>query len=358
MAEDKLVMGYWDCSYCGTKGIPGTSRNCTNCQHPRDNSVKFYMKGKDEYLTEEQAATKGKGADWYCEYCGALNSVLDVNCKGCGSPREDAKKDYFNANEKPEPFVPNASAKKPEPKKPAPKKKKNLAPLFIALAAVLALIVGIVAFAMPKKKTLKINEMNWAYQIDIESYETVEENDWSVPDGGRVQYTQEEIHHYDQVFDHYETRTRTYTEQVYDGEDVHTEYIDNGDGTFSEHQVSTPRYRSETRYEDYEEPIYRDEPVYQTKYYYEIEKWIHKRYVETNGSDKNPVWGDVVLADNEREGTRTETYTVEAVFVKGRKVKDKVHTYKASKEIWDKLSVGENYKVKIDNDEIIELLRK
>ena len=353
MSDDKLVMGYWDCSYCGTKTIKGTSRNCPNCQHPRDNSVKFYMLDEKQYLSEEEASTKGKGADWYCEYCGALNSVLDETCKGCGSAREEAKKDYFNADEKPEPFVPNASQKKEE----KPKKKKSFLP-FVFLAAVIFAIVGVVLIAMPKKKGIVIDRMNWAYSIDIEAYETVQESDWEVPDGGRVYETKEEIHHYDQVLDHYETRTRTYTEQVYDGEDVHTEYIDNGDGTFTEKQVSTPRYRNEVREETYEEPIYRDEPVYQTKYYYEIEKWVHSRYIETSGNDKNPVWGEVVLADNEREGAKTEEYSVDARIKKGKKIKNESKNYKTSKAIWEQFGVGETYNVKIDGDEIIEIIKK
>ena len=39
---DKLVMGYWDCQYCGTSHIKGTKRDCPNCDHPRDAGVKFY----------------------------------------------------------------------------------------------------------------------------------------------------------------------------------------------------------------------------------------------------------------------------------------------------------------------------
>ena len=100
---DRIVMGYWDCKYCGTDGIEGTRRDCPNCGHPRDKDVKFYMKSRtheevaanNEYLSEKQAATKGKGADWECSFCGALNSVLSTSCKSCGHPREESDLNYF-----------------------------------------------------------------------------------------------------------------------------------------------------------------------------------------------------------------------------------------------------------------------
>ncbi len=103
MADKKLVMGYWDCPYCNTKGIPGTQRNCPNCQNPRGKDTKFYMnKAEKKYLSEEEAKTKGQGADWQCEYCGAFNSALTNECSGCGSIRESSNQDYFQVREEEE----------------------------------------------------------------------------------------------------------------------------------------------------------------------------------------------------------------------------------------------------------------
>lgn len=55
----KLVMGYWDCPYCSTKHIEGTSRECPSCGKPRGQEVKFYMDGV-RYLSTEESRTKGK----------------------------------------------------------------------------------------------------------------------------------------------------------------------------------------------------------------------------------------------------------------------------------------------------------
>ena len=84
MPEDRIVMGFWDCPYCDKKEIQGTLRNCPGCGRPRGDT-KCYMKSRNHeevvrnghYLTEEQAKTKGKGADWICAYCDCSNSVLN-----------------------------------------------------------------------------------------------------------------------------------------------------------------------------------------------------------------------------------------------------------------------------------------
>ena len=89
-------MGYWDCPFCHTKGIMGTLQDCPNCSATRGKDVKFYMKsGEVTYLTEEQAKTKGQGADWMCSWCRSYNSALNKKCKNCGAPREDQSFNYY-----------------------------------------------------------------------------------------------------------------------------------------------------------------------------------------------------------------------------------------------------------------------
>ena len=98
---DKIVMGYWDCPSCGSTGIPGTTYDCPNCGRQRGKETKFYMKsGKVEYVPGHKVV----GADWYCEYCGALNSAGRTTCENCGSPKGESKDNYFSLKEpKPKP---------------------------------------------------------------------------------------------------------------------------------------------------------------------------------------------------------------------------------------------------------------
>lgn len=54
----KIVVGRWDCSYCGTKGIRGSERECPNCGRPRGEDVKFYVDDPKDYVPEDEAKAK------------------------------------------------------------------------------------------------------------------------------------------------------------------------------------------------------------------------------------------------------------------------------------------------------------
>jgi hypothetical protein len=78
---------------------------------------------------------------------------------------------------------------------------------------------------------------------------------------------------------------------------------DNGDGTYSEREQCSPRYR--------------EEPAYADKCYYQIDKWTFARTATaTGGLAEAPSWPQVQLAGTgqcvgcEREGTRSERYVV------------------------------------------------
>ena len=329
---DKIVVGYWDCPYCKNKGISGLEKRCPACGHSQDAGTKFYLKDKKEYVEQDKAANYGKGADWTCSYCGSLNRYDAKVCVGCGADREESSGDYFENVQKQE----EKEAKKQEAKKPQPQQSGGMMkrlPFIIGLAV----LIAIIAFACrPKNYAASVTDKAWDRIINVETYTTVSESDWEVPDGGRVTDEKEEIHHYDQVLDHYETVEVEKSRQVQDGYDTHTEYIDNGDGTFSEHTVETPRYTTEYYTEEEERPVYVDVPRYQTKYYYDIERWIPEKQLETSGTDDEPYWDETALTENEREGEREETYTVEITTEK-----NKVYEVNISEELWDTLEIGE-----------------
>ena len=156
-------------------------------------------------------------------------------CVGCGADREESSGDYFENVKKQE----EKAAKKQEEKKPQPQQTggmKKFLPFIIGLAV----LISIIAFACrPKNYAATVTEKAWDRVINTEVYKTVSESDWEVPEGGRVTDEKEEIHHYDQVLDHYETVEVEKSRQVQDGYDTHTEYKDNGDGTFTENTDRT-----------------------------------------------------------------------------------------------------------------------
>ena len=382
----RLVEGLWDCPYCGTKGIGGLKRECPNCGKPRGEDTKFYMAGQKKYLSDDQAKKVGTRPDWYCGHCDSLNPDSATNCIGCGAPRDSSEGDYFTIRQRVEAEKAAEQRREraltddaeyvhhPRPTKEyecsynvqsqTPKEHKethhscdaksssafsvtNIGTLFrqykqpIAFIVLIVLLISMFAFILtPKIKTGTVDGFRWERTFEVLEYKTVNESDWHLPAEARLQYTNREIKTYEKVLDHYETKTRHYSEQVFDHYDVSYSYRDNGNGTFSEQEHRTPVYRTETRTETYQEPVYRNDPVYATKYYYEIERWVHKTNVETADYGQNPVWGTYDYADNEKEGNRSEQYFLTVTL--GKKSKE----YSMEFEEWKSLSIGSNIKLK------------
>lgn len=128
-----------------------------------------------------------------------------------------------------------------------------------------------------------------------------------------------EFHHYQSVLDHYETRTREVARERLSHYEYSTTLIDMGNGYFEEETISTPVYETYYETEEYQEPIYRDEPVYAMKYYYDIDRYVYERSVNTSGNDKEPYWGEVKLNYDERVSKRNEEYKISGISTKKKK---------------------------------------
>lgn len=360
----KIIEGLWDCPYCGADKIGGLKKYCPNCGHPQSDDTIFYLGEEKRYLTEEEINAVGGAPDWKCDYCTSLNNAKFVYCKNCGAERAEENKDYHelrqekiselkqnnelsdagmrinNASEKTEGVVATKSLSDLPIKKT---QKLNVKKLIFPILCAIAVIGGLVALAAPRSYDAVINEKEWERSVEIEEYRTVEESAWdNIPSGGRLLDTKSEIRTYTTVFSHYETKTREVSEQVFDGYDIEYYYEDNGNGTFTEYSREIPRYRTEYHTETYEEPVYISVPVYDTKYYYEIERWVYDRTEESSGVNVEPYWPEYTLDEDEREGTQKGEYTIEFYVEK----KDKSYEYSCgsfdefqSYDLKDKVSI-------------------
>ena len=141
--------------------------------------------------------------------------------------------------------------------------------------------------------------------------------------------------HYNQVLDHYEKEAY----DVYDHDDISYDYRDLGNGQFEEVKVRTPVYRTEYR----DVPVYRDEPVYAPRYYYEIEKWQYDHSLKSSGNDKSPYWSEVPVLLNDgnvgskREGNRYEYYYIYDA---------KSRQHEISYSVWNQLEQGQKIEYK------------
>lgn len=398
----RIIEGVWDCTYCDAKKIRGSIYKCPCCGRPRDDDITFYIDNPKNYISDEEAEKLNKNPDWLCSFCDSLNADDNETCFQCGASKKDSELNYFEnkkkkAQEMQEQLIREqgtysfdenryeSSAKNTRDKvweedsvfgKEDEYRPNNYANNFdnneelvsedyresyrsttskrninwggiikvsaITLAVILA-IVGMIWIFSPKTEMVTIDSFGWERSIEIEEYKTVKESDWSVPNGGRVYDENIEIKTYVQVLDHYETKTRTWTEQVIDHYETYVSgYRDLGNGRFEEITSQRPVYKTVTKSETYQEPVYRNDPVYATKYYYEIERWLHKNYEKTSGSDKSPYWSTYSLKEKEREGTRSEKYIVYITNEDGNKKE-----YTLSFDEWNVLQQGQKLKLKV-----------
>ena len=215
----------------------------------------------------------------------------------------------------------------------------------IAIALVVLLsIIGVVFLFTPKEANMQITDFSWSRSISIEQNRTFHESDWSVPSGGRVTSQQMEFHHYQSVLDHYETRTREVARERLSHYEYSTTLIDMGNGYFEEETISTPVYETYYETEEYQEPIYCDEPVYAMKYYYDIDRYVYERPVNTSGNDKEPYWGEVKLNYDERVSKRNEEYKISGISDEKEK---RTLEISVNFEKWNVLEKGQTVKVKI-----------
>ena len=351
---DRLIMGYWDCPFCGNKGVRGNVMNCPACGRARGD-VRFYMKnaeegatlteeqlGSMEYLSEDEAKDFSDKPDWYCSFCNSLNRDNASFCSNCGATREDSEKNYFDVKRqlKEKEEAEKAALRQQQPQQPVKRSKKWL----LILAAVVLAIVGFTAFMNGQQKTdAQVADLYWARSVPIEKYVQFSESDWSMPAGAEEVRQAREIHHYQQVPDHVETVQVPRTRQEFDHNETRYRTVDNGNGSFTQEAYTVPVYRTVTYYEDVKKQIYRDEPVYATKYYYTIWRWTQDRVARSEGHDRNTYWPETDLQENEREGAqRGELYVFTVKNAKGE-----TSSWRVKEDIWMTLENGKGVTIRM-----------
>lgn len=357
---DKVVKGYWDCPYCSSREIDGLVDFCPNCGVHKPKDVKYYLKGNvttnttysksqvpDSDVLSEKELEKagiskeecdGKHKEWVCDFCGSLNNWADNVCSSCGSQKDESDTLYGGekkSGEEPAEQQHTASSQDKEQLSVWDKIKSFFVKNRKEAAIVTVIIAVLSVMFFPYKKVVTVKSFAWERNISLEEYRTVQESDWNVPEGGRVYDEKTEIKSYVSVVDHYETVWETKTREVFDHNETSTTYSDNGNGTFTEHTTTTPVYRTETYQESHEEPVYRQDPVYATKYYYDIDKWVDTgNDYPSSGKDHKPYWNEDYkpMADNIRDTDRSETYTVKL---------DNGKTQEKSYSEWKNMKIGD-----------------
>lgn len=313
--------GRWDCPSCGTTGILGRHVSCSSCATRRPEGIRFYLpENEPEVSDAERLAEARAGADWVCEHCDASARAGHTHCPGCGAERGTSP--VQKSHEYGMDAIPRAGGKQPPqaasflaaaaPVKPRRRWKGP--------AALVALVGGLVWWNGPVEVEATVQAKEWSRAVEVQEYRTVQEEDWSVPQGGRQKRSFRAVRDHRQVLDHHETRTRQVSERVQTGTRTYTcGSRDAGNGYFEDVTCTEPEYETRYRTETYQEPIYRQEPIYDTKFAYEIERWLPDDTIVAEGdAAKEPAWPTVDIGEKEREGARVERYVLRVTDEKGK----------------------------------------
>jgi hypothetical protein len=341
----------WDCQYCGAKGNLGRHKSCRNCGRSRPAGTKFYLPN-EEAVVDDQAllAEAAKGPDWVCSFCGTSNGIERDTCRACGAPREadshqQAVTDY-GVGQAPTTGDMTVGEATPARKEATPAAGNRTKIVLIGVAAFVVLCIGL-AFVIFRGRAAgaSVSGFEWQRTVAVEAFQTVEEEDWTVPEGGRIKSQRQEIQSYADILDHYETRQRQVQEQVQVGtEDYVCGQRDLGNGFFEDVMCQRPIYETQSRTETYEEPIYRQEPVFATLYVYDIDKWTVVRTEEASGNDHSPVWPRSDLGPDEREGERSERYVVIFTDENGE-----TYPWETTLDQWETFEMGQQVVLKLDS---------
>jgi hypothetical protein len=315
--------GRWDCPSCGAVGQFGRHVYCVACGAPRPEEVRFYLPDDAEEVTDaEHLARAAAGPDWVCEHCGGSARASDRQCPGCGAPRgESAQREAVQyalaqvprsgGGQAPPPTPPSTAA----PARP-PRETRFGRNVFMLL---LFSVFGWFGWSNRTRHLEgEVAAKQWERSVQVEAYRSVQEEGWSLPEGARRLRSYRAIRDYRQVLDHYETRTRQVSERVQTGTRTYTcGQIDHGNGYFEDRTCTEPEYETRYHSESYQDPVYRREPVWDTKYEYRIKRWVPDTLLQAHGDTTVPAWPPVTVDDTTREGEKKSRYRVTFTVPKG-----------------------------------------
>lgn len=358
--------GRWDCPRCGLRGNRGSARACGGCGARRPVDVTFYLPEDEPAITSEAELREAlAGPDWGCRHCGAGNGALDRFCTGCGAPR-GADSRLARTDAEPWRDEPVARITRPQP---------SDGPPAWALYALLALFLGVVgwgglraatqpggllaAAATPRPTMVlptpaptatplpdrvisaTVTLRAWERSVAVEQHSVLSDAGWSVPAGARITGQSTRARGTTRVIDHYETRTSTRTERVQTGTETYSCGKENlGNGRFRDKTCTRAVYGSRTVTDSSREPVYRDDPVMDTWYTYEQDRWAEVRTVRA--SEGEPAWPALALAADEREGQRAERYSV-----RFEGSDERTYTWECDQATWAGLRQGQTYRLRV-----------
>jgi len=262
---------FWDCEFCGAEKLLGkTHRYCPGCGAPQNPGKRYFPPPGEEVAVEDHRYV---GADRVCGNCDTPNAAATEFCVSCGAPLTEA-----------------AEARRiqdgPPPEAPEPGKKSRKGLIGAALAGIAAVIGGL--FFWTQDVSVSVAGHRWEREIKIEAYGPQSDSAWC----DQMPASAYDVSRSREVRDH---------RRVPDGETCSSRRVDQGDGTYRTEQVCETKYR--------------EEPIYDDRCRYTVDRWDYARSVNVAGTDRDPHWPEFSLNGAgrschgcEREGDRVDRY--------------------------------------------------
>lgn len=294
--EEVIKEGRWRCPNCAALNR-GQDVKCPGCGQARENVEFEYDETAAAVTAADELAVARGGTDWVCAFCGTSNRAGQTVCRQCSAAASDGTK----RQERDLPLGPVAPARAPAPSSPWPGR------LLLGFVALL-LLLGWIG-SRESNRQLTLESASWMRTIEVEQQLPVKEEGWSLPAGARELSRTQAVHHYVSV----PIGTRPVTKVTHEKVKVGTRkqktgVKDMGNGYFKEIYEEVPVYEQRRREHVVQETVYRKDPIYQTRYTYEVMKWKTVRTEKAAAEDTSPVWPDSKLGPGDREGTRAEGY--------------------------------------------------
>lgn len=297
--EEQVYEMLWDCGYCNAKKLRAFSQKfCPACGAAQDPKARYFPSDADKV---EAAEHRYEGVDKVCSACQAPNGAAAEFCGACGAPLDKAaqvatvsdeiraaesrfeaslSRRQLDANQRRQ--TPVAAAVE-QPAKAGTKRLTWLIGLVLLVLALVAL------FSWSRVETVTVTGHYWRQTIQVERFGPVRESTWcsAMPVGAYGVSSYSDVRGY---------------RQVPAGQECFVRRVDRGNGTYAERQECRPRYH--------------DEPVYDQRCDYSIDRWTPSRTAAADGSDLNPRWpatgvtGGITCRGCEREGARASVYQV------------------------------------------------
>lgn len=319
----------WDCPFCGTQNIPAkTHQFCPNCGASQKPENRRFPSDADKKAVADHIF---KGVSLICNNCSTVNDGDAKFCRQCGAPLENARPAGTIADEvraEDATFAAQTAGVRPSSQPVAvPQERRGPNWLIIGVVGVIVLaVIGvIVALTWRRESSVAITGHSWERTITIQQFSAISDQAWcdQMPND---------------AYSVTSRREQRDTRQVPDGEDCSVRRVDNGDGTFSERRECTTRYR--------------DEPIYDDRCYYSVNRWVDARQIDASGESLTdaPRWPLLQLASCtatarlgcEREGGRDEEYIISFENADGN-----VYTCAVPEDLWQSADENTQWNVQI-----------